>query len=332
MKFRVFQKKQDIIVLILFTLSLLVFIYFITTPVFLVDKVNLEKRILSSKDTLEKYVAHISNIKPGRDFNSIDALNKTAQYVKNTFSPYCDEVQIQPFKVKDNEYKNIICSFNTEGQERVIVGAHYDTFLDYPGADDNASGIAGILELARLIKENKVALNKRIDIVAYTLEEPPFLWTEDMGSFHHASSLRQDNINVTDVIILDMLGYYSDEKGSQKQPTFLFNPFYPSTGNYITVSGKFGSAGYTSKIKRYMKEALSMDVYSMSGFSFIPGGDISDHSSYWKNNYPAILITDMAMYRNPNYHKQTDTAETLDYKRMSDVVNGVYWTTLQVAK
>jgi len=148
----------------------------------------------SDVDKIEKHLTEITKAEDFRNYENIQALNKTAAYIKQEFLAYCDSVAFQPYKVNDVEYKNVIGSFGIQNEERIIIGAHYDVAGDQEGADDNASGVVGLLELARLFSSTE--LKYQIDLVAYTLEEPPFFRTEHMGSFIHAEFLRSINAQV----------------------------------------------------------------------------------------------------------------------------------------
>lgn len=273
-------------------------------------------------------VAFLTSIKPGRSFANISSLNACADYILRQFQLLQCTVQVQTFQVQDAEYKNIICSFGPADSERVIVGAHYDVFGDMPGADDNASGVAGILELARLINELRPELKYRIDLAAYTLEEPPFFRTEHMGSFIHAKSLSDNSVKVKVMLALEMIGYFTDKPKSQEFPAFFLKWFYPDKGNFITAIGKLGQADVTEKIKKSMTEASNIDVHSFSGPAFFSGVDFSDHLNYWKHGFDAVMITDTSFYRNPHYHSPSDTIDTLDFKKTAEVIRGVYWAIL----
>jgi len=235
------------------------------------------------------------------------------------------QITVQPFTINGDEYKNIICSFGTEFTERIVVGAHYDVFGPFPGADDNASGVAGLLELGRLISETKPKLTKRIDLVAYSLEEPPFFRTEYMGSYMHARSLSHERVHVALMVCLESIGYFSHTPNSQKFPLPFLRWFYPDTGNFIVVVGKWGQSQPVKKIRTLMSQASGIHVDSIIAPPFLPGIDFSDHLNYWKCGYHAVMITDSAFYRNPNYHQPGDTMDTLDFHAMAEVIKGVYW-------
>ncbi|MFM8241825.1 MAG: M28 family peptidase, partial [Crocinitomicaceae bacterium] len=166
-----------------------------------------------------------------RHFMNVNQLNETASYIFTEFSKYSDSVDYQLFNVNKNEYKNVICSFGTEHTQRVIIGAHYDVCGNQEGADDNASGVVGLLELARLLKNSK--LPYRVDLVAYSLEEPPFFRTKSMGSYIHAHYLKNNKIPVIGMISVEMIGYFSKEKNSQDYPISLLKLKYGSRGDFI---------------------------------------------------------------------------------------------------
>src|SRR5213592_2978255 len=215
--------------------------------------------------------------------------------------------------------------------EQVYVGAHYDGAGPFAAADDNASGVAGLLELARLLGTGRTPAT-RVDLVAFTLEEPPYYDTEWMGSHVHAAALRREGVAVRAMIALEMIGYFSDAPGSQRLPHLLLRVVYPSTGNFVAVIGRLGEAQLARRVKRAMQDATDLDIYSMNAPAWIPGIDFSDHRSYWAQGYPAVMVTDTAFYRNDRYHTPRDTPDTLDYRRMADVVRGVHRAVLTLAR
>jgi hypothetical protein len=256
-----------------------------------------------------------------RNYANVETLNQVAEYIKAEFAKSTNKIEVQEFKVENRTYKNIICSFGPEDAPRIIVGAHYDVCGNQKGADDNASGIVGLLEIARNLKD--VDLKNRIDLVAYSLEEPPFFKTESMGSFVHAQSLFKNNVNVKGMICLEMIGYFSDKKKSQKYPIGLLKLFYGVKGDYITIVRKFCSGSFTRKFNRNFKQLDLIKTKTFTGPKILPGVDFSDHLNYWIFGYSALMITDTAFYRNLNYHTKNDTIENLDIKRMASVIESV---------
>jgi Zn-dependent M28 family amino/carboxypeptidase len=224
-------------------------------------------------------------------------------------------------------YRNVVAVFGPETRELIVVGAHYDAAGDLPGADDNASGVAGLIELAHLV--GRVTLPSRVDLVAFTLEEPatmdgPGLFRGSYGgSAVHVASLLQQNAQVRIVLNLEMIGFFSDEEGSQRYPMGLMGLLYPSRGDFIAVVGRFGQGDAVRRVKAALRSASPLPVYSMSAPESVQGVDWSDHANYWKAGYKAVMVTDTALYRNRNYHTIRDKPETLDYVRMAHVVSGV---------
>lgn len=273
---------------------------------------------------LESDVRQLCSIRPARNSSNPASLDSAAAWIRRELAAAGIVSEEQVYQADEKTYRNIICSFGPDSGERVIVGAHYDVCGPQAGADDNASGTAGLLELARQLKKNKAALKYRTDLVFYTLEEPPYFRTEEMGSAVHARSLKEKGIPVKMMICLEMIGYFSDKKKSQEYPVKLLGLFYPSKANYIAVVGKLGNGRLIRNVKRKMRAAMEVDVRSINAPAAIPGIDFSDHLNYWAQGYDAVMITNTAFYRNKNYHEPTDTPETLDYKRMADVIKGVY--------
>jgi Zn-dependent M28 family amino/carboxypeptidase len=276
----------------------------------------------SDTTLIKTYLKTLTKTPQFRNHSNIDQLNLTADYIRTVFKKSTDSVSVQEYDVDQKTYKNIICSFGTENKKRIIVGAHYDVCGDQEGADDNASGVTGLLELSRLLKGKK--LNYRIDLVAYTLEEPPYFRTEFMGSYIHAKSLKESNAEVFGMISLEMIAYFKDDAKSQSYPLGILSVKYGNKGNYITLVKKFGSGEFVNQFSKNFKATKSILTKTFTSPPSLPGIDFSDHLNYWKFGYDAMMITDTSFYRNKNYHQKTDTMETLDIPRMSKVINGVY--------
>jgi hypothetical protein len=208
-------------------------------------------------------VKFLTSLQPARNYQNLASLNTAADYIYAELAKLGGPVQEQKYRVESHEYRTIIASFGPATAERIIVGAHYDVCGDQPGADDNASAVAGLLETARLLHAQAPSLTRRIDFVAFSLEEPPFFATEHMGSAVHAQSLHAAKVPVRAMICYEMIGYFRNEPGSQRFPDPALAKRYPSTN-------------------------------------------------------------DTSFLRNPNYHQPTDTIDTLDFRRLAEVVNGVY--------
>jgi Zn-dependent M28 family amino/carboxypeptidase len=283
-----------------------------------------------SQERLYKDVEALTSIQPARTYANLASLNKAADYIYQEFKKLDCQLEVQTFTVNGKEYKNIIASFGKKEAERVIIGAHYDVCGDQPGADDNASAVAGLLETARLLHAQKPSLSYRIDFVAYSLEEPPYFATEHMGSAVHAKYLHDNRIPVKAMICYEMIGYFSDKPHSQQFPDPALSKLYPNKGNFIIVVGRQGQESFSGKMQSLMKANSSIDVQSIN-FPYSEGlAGLSDHRNYWKYNYPAVMINDTSFLRNPHYHKKSDTIDTLDFKKMAEVVKGVYAAVTQL--
>jgi len=278
---------------------------------------------------LKAHVQKLSVDLSPRDERHIENLDRTADYIKGEFRSFGATVSEQPFRVEGRSFRNVIATFGPDTAERVVVGAHYDVAGPYPGADDNASGIAGLIELGRLL--SKQELKTRVELVAFTLEEPPFFRTTGMGSAVHAQSLKKAGVKVRVMFSLEMIGCFSDSADSQEFPAAILRLFYPSRGNFLAVVGRTSEGLLVRRVKGTMREASSLPVYSISAPSFIPGIDFSDQVNYWDVGYDAVMITDTAFYRNRNYHTENDTAEKLDYTKMAMVVQGVFASVVDLA-
>ncbi|MGJ8652316.1 MAG: M28 family peptidase [Opitutaceae bacterium] len=257
-----------------------------------------------------------------RTYRKSKNLERTAAFIEGHFHDAGGRVNNQKFSVSGTEFRNISAFFGPETGPRTIIGAHYDSHGATPGADDNASGVAGLIELAYLLQQNPPST--RVELVAYPLEEPPFFATKKMGSYFHAESVSKSKEPILGVIVLEMIGYFSDESGSQDYPALLFKLIYPSTGDFVAVVGKLDQRSYISTVKKQMKGAGEVDVYSIAAPTNIPGIDFSDHRNYWEFGYDAVMITDTAFYRNKEYHKIGDTWDRLNYEKMAEVVKAVY--------
>lgn len=301
--------------------SLLVALWFVVVqPIVPPEKVKPAKR--ASAESLRRYVTKLASVLPPRSHDS-DKLNVSAAYIKKVLTAYPGaRVTEQPYDVWGIPYKNILASFGPVDGPRMIVGAHYDSHDGLPGADDNASGVAALLELASMLDGE--ALSMRVDLVAYALEEMPSFRTPDMGSAHHAARLKEAGVDVELMISLEMIGYFDDRPDSQSYPLSLLYSFYPDRGNYIAVVGNLAQIGPVRRVKQALLAASNIAVESINAPALIPGIDFSDHLNFWHHGYPAVMITDTADYRNVAYHTVRDTPERLDYRRMAQVVDGIY--------
>jgi Peptidase family M28 len=317
---RKFNLKIMLYLLAATVLLIVALCLYVTQP--LIGSANISASLSVDPKRLETHVRTLSESFTPRDESHPENLDRCAAYIRREFENANARVSEQPFTVAGKTYRNVIAHFGPETREMIVVGAHYDTAGPLPGADDNASGVAGLLELARLLGKGQLPI--RVELVAYTLEEPPFFRSEQMGSAMHAKALKREGVVVRVMFSLEMIGYFSDADDSQHFPISVLSLFYPRKGNFISVIGKMGEGMLVRRIKKAMAGATSLPVYSINAPRLIPGVDFSDHLNYWREGYPAVMITDTAFYRNANYHTIGDTAERLDYRRMGQVVEGVY--------
>lgn len=282
---------------------------------------------------LKGHVSMLAQTLAPRDHSHPRNLDRVAAYVQREFEMAGGVVSQQPFQVRGMTYRNVRAFFGPDTRERVVIGAHYDAAGPLPGADDNASGVAGLIELARLLgrSSQRTPLKTSVELVAFTLEEPPFFATPHMGSAVHAAALKREKVPVRLMLSLEMIGYFSDAPNSQRYPVAAMELIYPSVGNFIGVVGKAGQGAAVKRIKKAMQGASSLPVHSINAPPALPGIDLSDHRNYWNVGYEAAMITDTSFFRNPAYHTAQDTADTLDYERMAMVVEGVYAVVLAEA-
>jgi hypothetical protein len=273
---------------------------------------------------LRRHVEALTDLGGFRSYQHPDVLDRAADYISSQWRAAGFEVEEQAYEVDGVTVRNLVTGYGPETSSVVVLGAHYDVCGDQDGADDNASAVASVLELARLLGEHRPTVARRIELVAFTLEEPPFFRTGDMGSAVHARSLRQRGVRVAAMLCLEMVGYFSDRPHSQRFPAPGLGLLYPHTGDFIAVVGNLGSRRLTHEVKARMAGVSAVPVHSINAPALLPGVDFSDHLSYWREGIPAVMVTDTAFFRNPNYHLPSDTADTLDYDRMAEVVRGLY--------
>lgn len=318
------MKSRVLKSLLRITVGLFIFFFliylFIARPVPVIEDLNKYENNVSAKN-LEKHVYAMSETFAPRDLDHQENLTKVGLYIENEFLKSTQNVSIQKFEYSNDVYFNVIAKYgNLESDDIVIVGAHYDGYSDLPGADDNASGVAGILELSRLMPSLDLT-NKQIHLVAYTLEEPPSFGTRFMGSAVHAESVKTEDIKL--MISLEMIGFFSDEPDSQSYPIKGMNLIYPTTGNFISIVDEVKNNNAVT-LKRTINKYTDLPAYSINAPKQLQGISFSDHRNYWGIDVPAVMITNTAYYRNYNYHTKYDTYEKLDYERMKKTVFGVF--------
>ncbi|MFM7661957.1 MAG: M28 family peptidase [Bacteroidota bacterium] len=271
---------------------------------------------------LRQHLTTITKREKARHFENPEVLDSVAAYIYREFEKSADSVYYQTYRANGTTYRNVIAVFGSKNQKRIIVGAHYDVCGNQEGADDNGSGTVALLELSRMLKGKE--LQNRIDLVAYTLEEPPYFRTDYMGSAIHAKSIEPIKDQVLGMISIEMIGYFSDKKNSQEYPLGILKWFYGGKGNYITLVRKSSVDKFVKRFIRNYKKSKLIKAKKFAAPRSLPGIDFSDHLNYWNLGIDALMITDTSFYRNKNYHKETDTMETLDFAKMAKVINATY--------
>jgi len=258
-------------------------------------------------------------------------LQQSETYIRQQFklNGY-NNVDEQVFQVMKREVRNIEVTLpgKSLADEILIVGAHYDAVVNCPAANDNGSGVAGVLEMARLLSGRP--LDRTVRFVTFVNEEPPFYHTDDMGSLVYAKRSKQRGENIVGMISLETIGYYSDTEGSQSYP-LPFSLYYPKTGNFIGFVGNIGSRSFVRKTIGLFRKHTKFPSEGVAAPGFIPGIDWSDHWSFWQQGYPALMVTDTAPFRYPHYHTPQDTPDKIDYQRTARVVVGLTQTVKSLA-
>ncbi|MGD2080458.1 MAG: M28 family peptidase [Nitrospirota bacterium] len=276
------------------------------------------------QDRLARHVGALAEDIGVRSYLDLARLESAASYIEDRLREAGIEARRQEFSYRGETYFNVLGEVEGTGPsgEALLVGAHYDTVTGSPGADDNASAVAGMIELARLAAKSPLPLTAKF--AAFTLEEPPAFRSSRMGSMVCAESLRKEGARLRGMISLEMIGYYTDEPGSQYYPLPGFGLKYPSRGNFIAFVGDMASKRFTREVRDAFRASSTLPVESLNTLSLVPGVDFSDHRSFWKHGYRAFMVTDTAFYRNPHYHAPSDLPRTLDYGRMAELVRGLY--------
>ena len=275
----------------------------------------------TSEGEIKHQLDTIVNRKGFRNYKDTATLNAVAHYIENEFKMHTGNVRRQSYVANGMTYHNIITNIGDASKPLLVIGAHYDVCGQQKGADDNGTGVVGLLQLVKQLKAYEG--DYYLEFVAYTLEEPPYYNTPAMGSYKHAESLHRNSVDVYGMICLEMLGYFSDAKKSQDYPIGLLKMIYGGKGNYITLVRKLNKGKMVRRFSRRFKSSREVRTKRFTAPKFLTGVDFSDHRSYWSFGYSALMITDTAFYRNHHYHENTDVVETIDFKRMAKVIDAV---------
>jgi Peptidase family M28 len=276
---------------------------------------------LQLRDQLRADVEMLASQIGERNMIRYRQLNAAAEFIENSF--YKAGLQPRPdsYELDNHACHNIEVEIRGQSPEIVLVGAHYDSVFDAPGANDNGSGVAGVLALARRFAGKPTA--KTLRFVAFVNEEPPFFQTSRMGSLVYAGRCKDRGDRIAAMISLETIGCFSDAPNSQKYPARGLGIFYPKTGNFIGFVGNLHSRSLLQQALLSFRGAQKLPSEGASLPAFIPGVSWSDQWAFWKQGYPAIMVTDTALFRYHHYHEPSDTPDKLDYDRFALVVSGM---------
>ena len=281
----------------------------------------LSDREKSTARALRRHTTKLAGEIGERNVRAPKALAAAADYIASEFRAAGYAPKRLTYTVAGVACDNIEVEIAGRGNadEIVIVGAHYDSVIGCPGANDNATGVAGLLALARAFAGRSPARTLRF--VAFVNEEPPHFWSERMGSLVYARGCRARNENIVAMLSLETIGYYTDESKSQKYP-FPLNLVYPSTGNFVGFVGNTSSRGLVRRTVELFREHTRFPSQGAIMPSAVREAGWSDHWAFWQVGYPGLMITDTAVFRYPHYHMPSDTPERIDYERTARVVVG----------
>jgi hypothetical protein len=252
-----------------------------------------------------------------------EALDRAKTYIEGQFKQMDLNCTSRPYQFQGATFYNVeaVLKGSEPSRPSIVIGAHYDSVEGSPGANDNATGVAALLELARLLRLER--LSRTIRFVAFANEEPPYFNTgEGMGSIEYVRSFQGSMAAVHCMLSLETIGFYTNDENSQGYPPFV-GLFYPKKGNFIAFVGNLGSRRLVRKIVRSFRLGATIPSEGAALPSLIPGVSFSDHRSFWEAGIPALMVTDTAFYRDSKYHLATDTAERLNYEQMARVVVGL---------
>jgi Zn-dependent M28 family amino/carboxypeptidase len=283
-------------------------------------------------ERLRRHVAELA--RTDRNLQRPEALERAARYIEAAFAEAGLQPQAHVFESGGATVRNIEVSIpaaGAQGGALVVVGAHYDSVPGSPGADDNASGVAALLELARMLAKQELPGTASLRLIAFVNEEPPYFMTPQMGSEASARRARGRNESIRAMVSLEMLGSFNGAPGSQEYPPPI-GWLYPDRGNFIAFVGDLGARALVRQAIGAFRAHATIPSEGIAAPAVIPGIHWSDHWSFRQHGYPAIMVTDTSFFRYPHYHLYTDTPEKLDYDRMARVTVGVAGMTKQLVR
>jgi Zn-dependent M28 family amino/carboxypeptidase len=282
---------------------------------------NRDDQVLTHR--IRTHIEQLAGVIGERNVFVPEALQRAAAYIEDEWRTQGYSVDRLEYDVSNNRWANLVATRNggARQNEILLLGAHYDSVIGSPGANDNASGVAALLEISRMFRVLEPALTVRF--VAFVNEEPPFFWTHQQGSMVYAQAVRRHGDDIRLMASLETIGCYSNEPGSQRYPP-LFRFFYPDCGNFVGIVSDFRSTTVMRRLAAAFRAESDFPLQVTSTFRFIPGVAWSDHHSFWRQGYRAVMVTDTAFYRYRHYHTPTDTPEKLAYPELTAVTLGLF--------
>jgi hypothetical protein len=275
-----------------------------------------------SIEPLRRHVAVLGGEIGERNIWHPQALRRAADYIRGVWAQQGQAVTAQEYSINGEPWANLEVTLRGAdlASQIVLVGAHYDSVRGSPGANDNATGVAALLELTRCLAPHRP--RRTLRLVAFVNEEPPLFFTRDMGSQVYARAARGRGDDIRAMLSLETLGYYSDAPGSQYYPPF-FKWFYPDRGSFIGFVGNWRSRALLRRTVAAFRGASDFPLEYLAAPAFVPGVSWSDQLSFWQAGYAGIMVTDTAPYRYPWYHSARDTPDKIDYARLTRVAQGL---------
>jgi Zn-dependent M28 family amino/carboxypeptidase len=277
---------------------------------------RLRQQLKEHVDVLAGEIGERNLFRPG-------TLDEARNYIASVWHKQGYEVNEQFYQVRGVQCANleVSCLGTVRPDAFILVGAHYDSVKGSPGANDNGSGVAAMLELSRLFARLRPAVSVRF--VAFVNEEPPFFLWQEMGSMVYAKAARKRNDNIIFMVSLETIGYYSSRPGSQRYPPF-FKYFFPDKGEFIGFVANLRSRKILQQAVQAFQSQSDFPLCHVATFPWIPGIYWSDHYCFWKQGYPAFMITDTALYRYPHYHTARDTPDKVQFTPLARVTEGLF--------
>ena len=282
----------------------------------------LQKQEIALQTSLQQTIQKISVEVGPRNEERYEKLEAARIFLETALTQAGYEVKQQEYQIAGRLYYNLeVERLGTEKpQEIIVIGGHYDSAFTSPGANDNGTGVAATLELAKIFAQKSP--QRTIRFVEFVNEEPPFFWTKDMGSLVYAQQAHENGENIIAMFSLETMGYFSEASGSQNYPHPL-NLIYPDQGNFIGFIGNLNSGDLVKKAIASFRRQVNFPSQGASLPGWIPGVGWSDHWSFWQQGYKGIMITDTAPYRYPHYHTEEDTMDKIDFDKFARVVAGL---------